>query len=317
MTRIAILGATGHIGTALAHHYINRRDVTLDLYSRSPSTTLARFADLNEQAGVFHRPLASLDLFECDIVINALGAGDPRRVKEMGSEILTLTLHWEEMISRALQSNPAALYVFLSSGAVYGRLSGGPARIDAVASFHVNRRPCEDAYRLAKFMAEVQHRACPARRIVDIRIFGFASPFLDLAGKYFLSELFLALLDGQVFRTAPDDMTRDYVGAEEIAQLIDHCALQREINMAVDIYTSRPAGKFELLAQLEKLGLRWTVDPSIPSHPDRITYASAYDVANRVGYRPHRTASEVVEDVARQLIGRRVHPADVSARPAP
>jgi hypothetical protein len=65
------------------------------------------------------------------------------------------------------------------------------------------------------------------------------------------------------------------------------------------------------------LGLRWTVDASIASDPDRITYASAYDVANGVGYRPRRTASEVVEDVARVLIEQNRHVANANARAAP
>jgi hypothetical protein len=128
------------------------------------------------------------------------------------------------------------------------------------------------------------------------------SQFLDLKGGYFLSELLSALRGGQLFRTAPDNMVRDYVGPEELAQLIDCCAARHEINMAVDIYSSRPAEKFALLKQLEAIGLRWTVDTSIPSHPERVTYASAYDLAQTLGYRPRRAAAEIVEAVACRLL---------------
>jgi len=237
--------------------------------------------------------------------VNTGGGGDPRRLSEMGHDILGLTLLWEQKIAHALKSNSTALYVFLSSGAVYGRLHNGPAQRDSVASFSVNAIAADQAYRLAKFVAETQHRACPERRIVDIRIFGFVSQFLSPMGGYFLSEVLAALCGGQLLRTAPDNMTRDYVGPEELAQLIDCCAARNEINMAVDIYSSRPAEKFALLKQLEPIGLRWTIDESIPSHPERVTYASAYDVARTLGYRPPRTAAEAVEAVASRLLTRR------------
>jgi len=311
MTRIAILGATGHIGTALSHHYAGC-DVTLDLYSRSPERTAARVAAWKPRARINHLSLSSLDFSAADIVINALGAGEPRRLQALGTEILTLTLRWEEIIARALDGNPSALYVFLSSGAIYGRLVEGPAKLDSKTSFYVNNIPPEDAYKLAKFVAEVGHRARPFRRTIDIRLFGFVSRFLDLNGGYFLSELFSALVQGRIFNTAAEDMMRDYVGTEELAALIACCALHSTINLALDIYSSHPVHKFELLKQLERLGLRWKVDASIAPHPERVSYASNYDFAKTFGYSPKRSAADIVEQVALQLINGLPETASVS-----
>ena len=300
--RIAILGASGHIGSALASYYIARKDVALDLYSRSPERAAARVPTRSVGAPARHLAFDRLDLSGCDIVINAIGAGDPRRLRTIGTGIVPLTLAWEDRLSHALDANPQALYVFLSSGAVYGRLVEGPGGADSATSFFINKSPPEDAYRLAKFIAEAQHRAAASRRIIDIRIFGFVSPFIDLEGGYFLSELFAALLAQRVFKTAPDDMTRDYVGEEEVAQLIDCCVGHERVNTAVDIYTGCPAGKFDLLRRLEKMGLRWEIDPAIPSHPERVTYASTWRHAHEFGYRPARTAMEVVESAVRALM---------------
>ena len=72
---IAILGASGHIGTALANYYSDDPDITLYLYSRSPDATAARLAAKKSNATFHHRDIGALDLSGCDIVINALAIG--------------------------------------------------------------------------------------------------------------------------------------------------------------------------------------------------------------------------------------------------
>jgi nucleoside-diphosphate-sugar epimerase len=302
LTRIAILGATGHIGKALAHVYAQRVDVRLDLFARRPEAIAAQAASWSPKAEVRCRPLAGFELSDVDLVVNALGAGDPEKIKALGSNIVTLTLEWEAAIAQALAGSPRALYVFLSSGAVYGRLAREGAQRDGRVSFAVNEQRPDEAYGLAKFVAEAAHRARPDRRILDVRIFGFVSPFIDLDGRYFLSELFASLVKGTVFRTGAADMVRDYVDGTDLAGLIG-CFLPRsDVNLAVDIFTRRPAAKFEILDRLAPHGLRFEIDPAIPPPAQRVTYASRHHVAASFGYEPRAAATDIVHTVAMQLL---------------
>ena len=302
MTRIAILGASGHIGTALAHVYAQRPDIRLDLFARRPELVAARAASWSPRAAIRCRAFAELELADADLVVNALGAGDPEKIKALGSSIVTLTLDWEAAIAQALAASPRALYVFLSSGAVYGRLVEAGAGRDGRVEFAVNESPPNEAYGLAKFIAEAAHRARPDRRILDVRIFGFVSPFIDVGGRYFLSELFASLAAGTVFRTGASDMVRDYVDGTDLAALID-CFLPRcDVNLAVDIFTLRPAAKFEILERLAPLGLRFEIDPAIEPPAQRMTYASRYDVATKFGYEPRAAAADIVHAVAMEVL---------------
>ncbi len=300
--RVAILGATGHIGTALAHHYAADGETSLDLYARRPDA-VSSLLPTAAPGRVRVLPLDGFDFAGVDVVVNALGAGDPSRVRAIAPNIVALTLDWEDLIRRALaRSGGDPLYVFLSSGAVYGRLIEDGARIDARTCFSVNTPREDEAYGLAKFLAEAIHRSETGRRILDVRIFGFVSRHIDLGGKYFLSELFDALAGDKTFVTGAQDMIRDYVDADDLAALIGCASRAVSVNMAADIYSQRPAGKFEIIQRLAEVGLKCRVDPDYPHAGQRIAYASHYDVAGGLGYVPARAAVDTVERVARQII---------------
>jgi nucleoside-diphosphate-sugar epimerase len=298
MQRIAILGATGHIGRALTDTYARRDNVHLELFSRRPYETAAAYAG---QSRMTHRDLRGLNLSNVDIVINAIGIGDPARVPEGGRDIYKLTMQIEDAIDQALTGNSRCLTVFVSSGAVYGALVEN-ARAGTPATHPIDSPRPADWYGLSKLAAELRHRAQGGRRIVDIRIFGFLSPQLNLKAAYFMSAVYQALLSGSKFITTGIDMTRDYIGAKELVSIIDAAAEQLQINTPLDTYTKSPAGKFEILRRLERLGLCWQVSDENAEAPDRINYFSEYRKAETIGYHPERSSADVVEEVARELI---------------
>jgi nucleoside-diphosphate-sugar epimerase len=298
MHRVAILGATGHIGRALTDIYARRDNVHLDLFSRRPHETAAAYVG---QASMTHRDLHELDLANADIVINAIGIGDPARVPEAGRDIYKLTMQIEDSIDQALVGNSGCLTVFLSSGAAYGELVKN-AQADTPATHPINTLRPADWYGLSKLAAEVRHRAQAGRRIVDVRVFGFLSSHLNLGAAYFISAAYRSLLSGSKFVTTSVDMTRDYIGAKELVSIIDAAAGQTQINTSLDTYTKSPAGKFDILRRLERLGLRWEVTDDSTGAPDRINYFSENRKAELFGYHPQRSSADVAEEVARELI---------------
>ena len=301
MTLIAILGATGHIGRALAHHYAGRPDVELELYSRRPDASRHFSGEDPHDARVRHLSLDDLDGCRPDILVNAIGIGDPAKARQAGPAFYDLTMEIEDRIDRIAYHHRSCLTVFMSSGAIYGRFDDGPADDDTPASLPINSLEPGDWYAAAKLAAEMRHRAQPDRRILDIRVFGFVSPFLNLSTEYLVCDVVNSIKGGTVMRTNPGDITRDYVGAPELASIIDAGARHRAINLAVDTYSREPVSKFALLESLRRFGLEWHVD-SDQSALTRSHYWSRYRGAGKIDYTPERRSIDIVGEVVAELV---------------
>jgi nucleoside-diphosphate-sugar epimerase len=97
--------------------------------------------------------------------------------------------------------------------------------------------------------------------IVDLRVFGYFSRFIDLDAKYMMSEVISCIKLNRGFVTGPDDIVRDYVHPEDLASLVKICIEKRELNDAFDVSSLHPVRKFEILEKFHSLyGLRYTID---------------------------------------------------------
>lgn len=278
---IAVLGATGYVGGSIGR-LLTEEGHPVALFARDP-------ARLSEQAwppAAELRDLADFSAAEFGLVINAIGAGDPRRVGAMGDEILDVTAFWDQRVLESM--GPHTRYVFLSSGAVHGAL---PDRVPP--------------YTLAKLQAEMRHRQTPSRAILDLRIFGYADPSIDLAGGFFLAELARAIRDKTVFVTSSEDMVRDYAGALELRALIRDWERAGAPNAALDLYTLAPAGKLDLLRMFEAryhLQTEYAADVgSSPTGAKRF-YASTHHAAADLGFRPERDTVRVLTDTIDAIV---------------
>jgi nucleoside-diphosphate-sugar epimerase len=292
--KVAIMGASGHIGSSLAAALGQRPGTDLDLYARRPETLVALIDTGSCKATTAVRHLDALDLSGVDILVNALGLGDPLKVAASGVDILPMTLAWEERVRDALARAPQCLYVYLSSGAVYGRLIEGEATASSLIRFPANTIGADNAYGRAKLLAETLHRCWTHPRLIDVRVFGYVSPRIDPKAGYLVSAALKAILSGSVLETSPEDIVRDYVGPQELADLIEAASGYERINDAVDIYSAAPVGKLDLLTALEPLGLRWQLGKGPAAPANRLKYFTSFDRAARYGYAPKRNAETVV-----------------------
>lgn len=302
--KVAILGSTGHVGRSLAAELLRHPDIRLVLYSRRGDLPGAGEAAI-DRARVELRSTTALDFGGCDIVVNAIGVGTPDKIAAAGASVMQLTLEWEERIKAALAAAPDCLYVFASSGAIYGTLRDGPASLNSVREFSVNAERPANAYGKAKFVAEALHRSWTHKRILDVRIFGYVSECIDLQSTYLLSQIFASLLQNRCFVTNLDDVVRDYVGPKELSHLILGAAKAHRINDAVDLFSLAPVRKFEILDELKKFGLRCSFvegENGSAANVGRLNYYSTYSRACDYGYAPQRTALDVVLDSAQKIL---------------
>ena len=271
---IAILGATGTLGLSLAHALATGPD-GLALFARHPE----RLSEESFASPVALRPLDEFKAADFDLVINAIGVGDPGRVAAVGAEIQNITQEWDHRVLDSMGARTR--YVFLSSGVVHGA-----------------DRSDISPYVAAKLDAEARHRALPDRSILDLRVFAYADATLPRDGRFFLCELARSIRSRTPFKTSTADMVRDYAGRKEVAALIRCWMTGGAPNTALDVYTKAPVHKTDILRLArERFGaeIEYRDDAANSGTAGQI-YASLNHDAAAFGYAPERTAIEIVAD---------------------
>lgn len=273
--RTAILGATGYIGESLARAW-GAAGGELFLFARRPEAVSATL-------GAHARPIDAFDAVDFELVINAIGAGDPTKVGQLGEAIIDITRHWDSKVLKRLR--PDARYIFLSSGAVHSPESLEP-------------------YTVSKRQAEAVHRALYNRAILDLRVFGYAEANINLDSGFFLAQLARSVVDHVPFRTDRTDMVRDYAGAAELKALIDAWLASGAPNAPFDLYTLAPVSKLELIDTVQVefgLAVEWVDSVAISPTGVKPTHVPLDRAATNLGYRPRKRSLDIVRAMLRRL----------------
>jgi nucleoside-diphosphate-sugar epimerase len=287
---IGVLGATGYVGASLAR--------VLAAGSREPLVLFARRPDvLRGERWPTHVSVEAVSDFSAerfDLIINAIGAGAPARVARLNSEILDITLAWDNRVLTTMSDRTH--YVFLSSGAIYGGGFSEPVDEESELVLPVNRLESVPPYTLAKLQAEIRHRQLARRPILDLRIFGYADVAIPLDSGFFLADLVRCVARGEIFVTSPVPMVRDYAGAIELAAIVGCWRAAGAANMAVDLYTEKPVSKHELLTLASArfgLEVHYAKNTNSPTGAKAV-FASNCRKAAALGYRPTRSSMDIV-----------------------
>jgi len=296
---IAILGATGTLGLSLAHEFA-ADPRGLVLFARHPD----RLANEPFAFPVGICPLGEFKAADFDLVINAIGAGDPGRVAAIGAGILEITDRWDGRVLDTMDARTR--YVFLSSGAVHGHDLSEPVGGDGRLSIPVNDRAVLPPYIMAKILAEARHRRLFNQSILDLRVFAYADAALPRDARFFLCELARSIGSQLPFKTSATDMVRDYASRTEVAAMIRCWEAAGAGNIALDVYTTAPARKSDILRIAhERYGIEidFYADIAPSGTGEKPYYASLNHAAAALGYTPERTALEVVADYLDGIAG--------------
>jgi len=295
--RVAILGATGHVGRVLTAGLGAREEIELVLVARNPERASA-FAALHVARASWRAvALEHLPSVRADAFVNCLGAGDPGRLPH---DVLELETTFNALLQDALRHNDGARGIAFSSGVVYDSDFTTPADENtplratdsAVATIG-------DAYALGKARSEAAHRAKPELPIVDLRLFSLYSRFVDRSARYLMNDIVDAIETGNRVTVSPEEITRDYVAPLDLTALVG-CVLEAPpLNLALDVYSAEPVSKRELLDYLGvRYGLAYTdVDGEATSPTGaKPNYYSTYHDAGKLGYTPSRTSLECLSE---------------------
>jgi len=238
-----------------------------------------------------------------DVVINCIGSG-------WVPDIVETTIKFDSMVLSYLQTHPNCKYIFLSSGVAYGGDFDYPVDWHSPAVVNINRQP--NAYASSKLIAELRHRALPDLPIVDLRIFSYFSETVDITRPMLMSKLIDCLLREKTMTVSSQCLLRDYVGPDDLHQLIEKIIDADPVNMAIDIYSREPTSTVEIMEwAAQEYGLRVEYKP-VETFSGTAGTKPAYFTENRTaehfGYIPMMTSLEVIKDETEEIIrNKRLH----------
>jgi len=295
---VAIFGASGHIGKGLIGQFLKEREKCM-LYAFSRSErNLANFIEGKAYQGLCVLEYEKFNQHEYDIIINCVGAGTPQKISELGGDLLSITERFDDMAIEYLKENPSALYINMSSGAVYGRTISDPITSECRLELNINNMGLADCYLLSKLNSEVKHRAYADLNIVDLRVFGYISEYIDLGSKFLLTEMIECVRNSSVFRTDEFNIVRDYIDQEGLFRIVKLLIETRKINDYFDVYTKMPSSKLEILEQFEnRYGLEYMVEKLDLNHSPtgrKEKYYSIHKKLGKLGYQPIRSSLESI-----------------------
>jgi len=303
--KLAIIGATGQIGKALAEVLLRRNDHNIFLFARSIEK-LNHFAMMIKTEGVCHTDI--IDNFgdnDFDTVVNCVGLGAPTKSIKAGGDIFRITEKFDDLILDYVSTHKKTLYVNLSSGAVYGKSFNEPVNEDSSIQIYVNNLRNDDFYTISKINSEAKHRSFPNLNIVDLRIFSFFSKFIEEGSGFLLADIITKIKNKETLNTSPDNIARDYISADDLAKIIDLCESKETINDYFDVYSKEPVRKFELLDYFAKeYELSYSVSDSSDNSPtgSKPKYYSTSKKAESLGYKPSLSSMDSIKKVMKEIL---------------
>ncbi|WP_336636201.1 NAD(P)-dependent oxidoreductase [Lysinibacillus fusiformis] len=296
--KVAILGATSHVAKNLIY-YFSVDYVHMVLFARD-FNHLRSFINLNisTSSKITVEKFENFSLGEYDVIINCVGIGNPEILKKMGGEILILTEKFDNLILDYLYNNSDTLYINFSSGAAYGTDFTNPADENKGAMININNISSADYYTVSKINSEAKHRGLSELNIVDLRIFGFYSRFINEDMPYFLNEVFNSLKNKKKFITTDFDFKRDFIHPSDLVRMVQNVMKIKNINTTYDVYSLQPISKWDLLNYLSK---RYYLEVEIEhgTIPNSVTgiksnYYSISKLAEEIGYQPNYSSLDAV-----------------------
>jgi nucleoside-diphosphate-sugar epimerase len=258
--KIAIFGGSGHIGKNIIYYLKDETDTEVYCFSRNPEKA-AGFIKLINAKNCIPKTYSEFSGIKFHAIINCIGIGNPANLRKAQDEIFMLTEYYDNLILDHLKKNESTVYINLSSGAVYGTDFSKPANDSSISSIEIDNIATGDYYRIAKINSEAKHRSLSGLNIIDLRIFGFFSRFIELEKEFLLCEIINCIKDNKMFITGADNIFRDYIHPHDFIKIVRRCIAGNNLNKAFDINSKTPVSKFELLDFFKnKYSLNFRVD---------------------------------------------------------
>lgn len=304
--RIAILGSTSHIAKGLIYNFSIGEGYELFLFSRSLERLQNFLHDIHYKKSVFLKNFTDFNNTKYDVIINCVGISGSVDIKNEIPSIFILTETFDNLVLDYLKAHPDTLYIDFSSGAVYGTDFSEPVNSSTYSQWNINSIVEADYYGIAKLNSEAKHRALKNLKIVDLRIFGYFSRFINLKSRFLLTEIISCIKDGREFITGNENIVRDYIHPRDLFSLIEKCIQKYSMNDAFDACSLKPITKFEIIHYFaSEYGLRYIVkdDAKVSALTgNKVNYYSSNKSALNISYVPQFSSEDCIIQESRELL---------------
>ena len=308
---IAILGATSQIAKDFIQSVEADIGCRFALFARQPdsvkswldacpilhSASVGAFGEFGKSAPAY------------DAIINFVGSGNPAKTERMGAGVLEVNHDFDSLALNYVKQHSDCRYIYFSSGAVYGGGFASPTDDQTGSVFPVNALGAQDWYGLAKLSSEARHRALADLPIVDLRVFNYFSDSVDVSARFLITDILRSIRDGEMLQTSDENIVRDYIGPQEITQLILKVLQAPPQNVAIDGFTQSPVDKITLLRCMQvEFGLQYEFverRTGLLATGSKLNYYSrSRKAAQLFGYAPQATSMNVVLEHSRRILSR-------------
>ena len=296
--KVAIIGATSHIAKGLIFCFKDDESIELHCYARNLEKVKS-FSKLIDYKNTILKPFTQLNDDRVDLIINCIGISYTPVLNSLDENVFELTEKFDNLILDYIRKNRETTYINFSSGAVYGTSFSEPASISTKTTIDVNNILTEDYYRMAKLNSEAKHRSFNCYKIIDLRIFGYFSRFIDLSKSYLMTDIISSIKQKRKLKTSQTDIIRDYVHPIDLCRLIKACLKANKINQAFDVKSKQQISKLEILNYFEQShGLKYEIVEAYSGRSttgEKLNYYSEYDNSEIIRYTPEYTSFECIE----------------------
>ena len=310
---IAIMGANSHLAKSLIECFSrSNRHNDLRLFTRRAKLTCDFLASIipSNNHGQTWQIIEGYETFptgQYDAIINCIGIGPLSKHQGDYAQYFTVYEYFDNMAIAYLKDHPAARFVSLGSGAVYGSDFKAPANEFSINTLIVNAVPPENYYSLSRLYAEAKHRAHAQLAITDFRIFSFFSRFHDPEDAYLIDQIITAIRNKTPLLTNHGDFYRDYLHPTDLYNAIESVIFSKQaINGALDLCSTKPILKSEMLAFFTEhygLGVSYTdqvTDQSATGHKNH--YFSTYSAANQLNFTSSFSSKYTIAEASKYLL---------------
>lgn len=296
--KVAIIGATSHIAKGLIFCFKDDESIELHCYARNLEKVKS-FSKLIDYKNTILKPFTQLNDDRVDLIINCIGISYTPVLNSLNENVFELTEKFDNLILDYIRKNREITYINFSSGAVYGTSFSEPASISTKTTIDVNNILTEDYYRMAKLNSEAKHRSFNCYKIIDLRIFGYFSRFIDLSKSYLMTDIISSIKQKRTLKTSQTDIIRDYVHPIDLCRLIKACLKANKINQAFDVKSKQQISKLEILNYFEQShGLKYEIVEAYSGRSttgEKLNYYSECDNSEIIRYTPEYTSFECIE----------------------
>lgn len=234
-----------------------------------------------------------------DIILNFVGSGDPKKTSKLKENFIVINNKYDDYCINYLKKNNNTKYIYFSSGSIFSDLKFKPV---TKTSKVVKKKLQKQVYKKIKYITEKKHRSFKNLKIYDLRLFNYFSSTQNINNTFFINLIIKSILKNKIFETSSNNFYRDYIGPNDLFNIIIQFIKMNIPNNVFDIYSKKITNKIEIIDFFKKkykLKVKYTNNHKT----ENIFYYSInYKLSKIINFKPKETSIENIKNQSKKIL---------------